>query len=356
MEQRRAAVRVYPLVGVAVAIVALWLFLHFFSAGTILLLGLLAAGTVAAALKPVAERIPGPPWVGALAAGAGFMLLSAGILVLLSWLLADAIKSQVAEWPQLRDQLNGILGRWSERFGLSEPVTVRTLAADITRFLAGGNVDQLLSQATTAVTSVGIGLAFAFIGSIYLLTERSERLLRPVERLVPARRQPALQRAVDALEPRLRWWFVGTIGSMILVGLASWAGYALVGLRFALPLALLAGALEIVPTIGPLLTFALAALVAATQGTTQLIGVVVVYAVVQLLESYLILPLVMERAVRIPPIVTLATVILWGNVFGPAGLLLALPLDLLAWTVLETFVAQQHEEAPEVSTRLRIAG
>jgi predicted PurR-regulated permease PerM len=354
---RKPVVRVHSLVTVAVAIVALWLFLHFFSAGKILLLGLLAAGTVAATLRPVAERIPGARWVGALVAGIGFTLLAAAVLVLLSWFLADAIRGQLADWPHLRDQLNGVLARWSERFGLGEPVTVRGLGADTMRFLAGGNIEQAVSQATTVATSVGIALAFAFIGSIYLLTERSDRLLRPVERLFPPARRPALARAVEALEPRLRWWFLGTIASMVLVGLASWAGYAVIGLRFALPLALVAGALEIVPTIGPLLTFAVALLVAATQGTTQLLGVVVVYSVVQVVESYLILPLVMERAVRIPPIVTLATVILWGNVFGPAGLLLALPLDLLVWTVLETFVAHRDDErAREVSTRLRVAG
>ncbi|MBI2206510.1 MAG: AI-2E family transporter [Candidatus Rokubacteria bacterium] len=339
------AVWVYPLVSVVVWLVALMLFLYFFAAGRILLLGLLAAGIVAATLKPIADRVPGPRWVGALLAGLGFIVLTVGLVALLSWRLTGAVEQQIAQWPELREQLNGLLARWSGRFGLEQPVTVQTLVQEISGFVSGTTLQQVGTRAAGIVSAVGLGLAFAFVGSIYLLAEPAERLLRPVERLLPARRHAALRGAVADLEPRLRWWFLGTLASMLIVGAASWIGYTIAGVRFALPLALLAAAFEIVPTIGPLIAFAVAALVAATQSATQVVAELVVYAIVQLLESYVILPLIMERAVRIPPIVTLATVILWGNVFGPAGLLLALPLDLLVWTVLDRFVAGTERAA-----------
>jgi hypothetical protein len=99
-----------------------------------------------------------------------------------------------------------------------------------------------------------------------LLAELADHLLRPLERIVPPHRHAALVGAIADLEPRLCWWCLGTLASMLIVGGASWIGYAVVGLHFALPLALLAAAFEAVPTIDPLFAFGLAALVAPPRG------------------------------------------------------------------------------------------
>jgi predicted PurR-regulated permease PerM len=133
---------------------------------------------------------------------------------------------------------------------------------------------------------------------------------------------------------------------MALIALASGLGFWLVGLEFALPLALFAGVAQSVPTFGPLLTLLLSLVVAATQGLPQVIGVVGVYIVVQSLESYVLTPLVMKRAVNVPPVVTLLTIILWGNVFGLAGLVLAIPIDLTIWAFLRNHIIEARDEGP----------
>ena len=73
-------------------------------------------------------------------------------------------------------------------------------------------------------------------------------------------------------------------------------------------------------------------LVAATQGSDTVLKVVLVWLVVQTLESYVVTPLVMKKAVAVPPLVTLFSVVFWGKLFGVAGLLLAIPLDLVIWS------------------------
>src|SRR5690606_18560946 len=84
-----------------------------------------------------------------------------------------------------------------------------------------------------------------------------------------------------------------------------------------------------------------ATMFALTQGTSTAIGVAVVYLVIQGIESYALVPIVMKRAVMIPPVVTLFTVVLWGKVFGAAGLFLAIPLDLLVWSFADRFLRQR---------------
>jgi predicted PurR-regulated permease PerM len=80
------------------------------------------------------------------------------------------------------------------------------------------------------------------------------------------------------------------------------------------------------------MVFLVALLVAATEGGAIVVKVLVVWAIVQTLESYVLQPVVMKRAVRIPPLVTLFSVVFWGKVFGLGGLLLAIPLDLVVWS------------------------
>lgn len=110
-------------------------------------------------------------------------------------------------------------------------------------------------------------------------------------------------------------------------------------------MAILAGISELVPTIGPLLAFAVALAVAATQGATRVLWLGGLHVFVHILESYILIPLVYKEAVRVPPIVTLFTVVLWGEIFGIGGLLLAIPINLFLWTMAEHFIAEDGTEA-----------
>jgi predicted PurR-regulated permease PerM len=123
---------------------------------------------------------------------------------------------------------------------------------------------------------------------------------------------------------------------MTVVFTASMIGYSVIGLKMAIPLALLAGIAEIVPTVGPAIACVIAALFAgATQSGTAAGLVLLVWGCIQALEAYVILPMIMKGAVNVHPAITLFTVVLWGKIFGVAGLMLAIPINLTIWTLLE---------------------
>lgn len=327
------SVRVHHFLSVFVWIIALGLALYFFTAAKMILLGVLAAGCVASALHPLMGYVPGPRWGRAAAVGLIPVLVLGGLVALTSWLLAGPLAEEVQQWPQIRQAINNLLATWSERLGLDRSLTVRSVLERAGEMLTGSGGRELFSTAASAVTGTLIALAFMVFGTIFLLGEPSGRLLNPLLTLLPPHRRPQLRGAVEDLVPRLRWWLIGTLISMAAVGVASGIGYAVVGLNLGLPLAVLAGVSEIVPTLGPAATFLIALLFAATQGSGVVLGVAIVYGIVQLLESYVLLPLVMKEAVKIPPVVTLFTVVLWGQVFGAAGLLLAIPINLVLWSL-----------------------
>jgi hypothetical protein len=125
--------------------------------------------------------------------------------------------------------------------------------------------------------------------------------------------------------------------------------YLVIGLPNALVLALLAGALEAVPMIGPLLGAIPAALVALSIGPDKLIWVIVATVVIQQLENSLLVPRVMKKAVGVNPFVTLLALFAFSSLFGIAGALMAIPLAAIIQLALNRFVFHPAALEPEVS-------
>lgn len=339
-------VRVHPLVRLFLAGAALVLFFHFFAAFKLILLSFLAAGCLAAALKPLLRYVPGPRWFPPMLVGLIPVVVASGIIGLLVGLLAGPIRTQLEDLPQYRDQANETLIAWSRKIGIEQGLTLEQLVDNIRDFVLGRGGEVVTTTANVA-SGVFLVVMLILFGSIYLLSDRKGRLLSGLLHALPPRDRPGLQSALTELEPRLRWWLFGTAVSMSVVGILSWAGYSLAGLRLAAPLALVAALAELVPTIGPVISFLVALLFASTQGTPQVVGVAAVYVVVQAVESYMLLPLIMKEAVDMPPIVTLFSVVWWGLVFGAPGLLLAVPINLVIWSLLQHLVIRPRGQMGE---------
>lgn len=317
--------------------------LQFFSAAKLILLGFLSAAAVASMLSPVVRWLPGPRGLRAGVVGLGFLLVVLGVVFLASWQLAAPLGAQLQNWPEVQKKLDVVLTDWSGRLGMTHTVTVSSIADQVSDLVTGHGATQLVSETANLSALLLVVAMFVFIGSIYMLAEPPGRLMMPILKMLPPRRVGAMKAVVSDLGPRLRWWLIGTLISMVAVGAASLLGYYIVGLQWAVPLAIFAGVTEIVPTVGPALTFILGVLLAATQGYPQVIGVLIVYAIVQTLESYVLIPLVMRSAVNIPPLVTLFTIVLWGKVLGVAGLLLAVPIDLVIWSLIDHFIIRPDD-------------
>jgi hypothetical protein len=125
--------------------------------------------------------------------------------------------------------------------------------------------------------------------------------------------------------------------------------YLLIGLPNALVLALVAGMLEAVPMIGPLLGAVPAAMVALSLGPDKLVWVIVATVIIQQLENSLLVPRVMSKAVGVNPFVTLLALFAFSSFFGIAGALMAIPMAAIIQLLLNHFVFQPTTIEPEVS-------
>ena len=342
LEKSRHAMR-STLVGLFVAFAALLLFIYFFKAFKYVILGILASACIASALKPLARHVPGQRWTGAVVAGMVPVALFAGVVGLVYWMVSTRLRDSVSSWPEIEQRMNDVLTSVSNQFGLADPITVDRIGSYVRESLSAMGDGQIAGNVTDALTGLLIAGTFIFFGTVYLMGEKPGRMWKPLLPLLPPSRRAEGARAFEDLEPRLRWWVIGTIFSMSIVAGVSWAGYAVIGLDMALALAIFGGVAQIVPTIGPAVAFIVAELFASTQGSYQMIGVAVVYLGIQLIESNFLLPVVMKQSLHIPPFVTLFTLIFWGLVFGLPGFLLAVPLDVTVWTFYEHLVLRPRK-------------
>lgn len=153
---------------------------------------------------------------------------------------------------------------------------------------------------------------------------------------------------IQMAERRMSSWFWGEMVLMSVVGLITYVGLSLLGVRYALPLAVLAGLLEVVPNIGPIFSAIPALIIGFTQSTFTGISAGALYLIVQQLENNLIVPVVMRRAVGINPIVTLMSLIIGGRVGGVLGVLLAIPAFLIGETILTEYLHKNHKHADKL--------
>jgi predicted PurR-regulated permease PerM len=125
-----------------------------------------------------------------------------------------------------------------------------------------------------------------------------------------------------------------TIG--VMVGLGLW----LLGVPFAFALALIAGLLEFIPYVGPILSAVPALLVALAETPELALYVLMLYIGVQSIEGYVLQPLIQERAVYLPPAVLLLAQLVLGILVGALGVMLATPMTAAVFVMIRMLYVQ----------------
>jgi len=121
---------------------------------------------------------------------------------------------------------------------------------------------------------------------------------------------------------------------MIIIGVLTYIGLTLLNIKYALALSLIAGLLEIVPVLGPVLSSIPAIIIGLSDSMFSGLAVIALYFVIQQAENQIIVPYVMKKAVGLNPIIILSALIIGGRVGGVLGILLAIPITLFVESVL----------------------
>jgi len=153
--------------------------------------------------------------------------------------------------------------------------------------------------------------------------------------LLPIDKRPRAREVLDEAGHSLRWWIVGQLFSMTVVGAATGIGLWFLGIPFFVTLGILAGVLTFIPNFGPILSAVPALLLALTLGPLNALYVVLLYIGVQAVESNLLTPLVQQRNVDLPPVLNVGVQVVMGVLFGILGLIVAAPLTVLGMVLVK---------------------
>lgn len=191
---------------------------------------------------------------------------------------------------------------------------------------------------TLAIFDNLLTIIFLLVLTFYLLLEH-DNLEHRLSTLFVGREE-RVKRLIVRIEEKLGGWLRGQLILSLIVGLFSYIGLTILNIPYALPLSLIAGVMEVVPVIGPIISAIPAVFIAATISPFLGLGVTALYFIIQQLENHLIVPQVMKRAVGLNPLVVILAIALGSRLLGFAGALLAVPLAV----VLQIIVTEVIEE------------
>lgn len=179
--------------------------------------------------------------------------------------------------------------------------------------------------------------------SFYLVLEDNgiEKFVRAA---APEDMQPQCIRIAKKIEKKLGQWFVGQITLGVIVGALSLIGLTVIGVPYALVLALVAGTLELIPYIGPMLSAIPAVLIATTVSPTVAALTFILYFAIQEFENYLIVPKVMEKSVGLHPVIIIIAAVIGGQLAGVAGMILAVPIATIISIILKDIEGAREKD------------
>lgn len=260
------------------------------------------------------------------------------ILTIGIWLLAPGVADQIDELQKKLPQSVRQLERHVESYewgrkALAQVPNANELVPDKADVLA--RVTGVFSTTFGAIANFFI---IIFIG-LYVAAEPrlySDGLIR----LVPLNRRQRAREVLDEVGSTLRWWLIGKVASMIVVGVSTVVGLWLLDIPLALTLGLLAALLTFIPNVGPILSVVPAMLLALMQSPMQALYVALLYLGIQTVESYFLTPLMQKRTVSLPPALTIFTQVLFGVMVGSLGFVLATPLTAAAIVMVKMLYIQ----------------
>ncbi len=227
------------------------------------------------------------------------------------------------------------------------PKIIESLNPNLKQYIDYQTATQYVPNVTNRVFDILSGLfsntlfvvSTLFFG-LYLLIEE-DLIKKFLTRYFEEHKTHHVVTIFEKAEKRMSSWFWGEIVLMTVVGTLTYIGLNIIGMKYALPLAVLAGLFEVIPNIGPVISAIPAILIGFTQSVFTGFSAAALYFIVQQLENNLIVPIVMRRAVGINPIITLVALLVGGKIGGVLGVLLAIPLLLFIETVIRELLPKK---------------
>lgn len=286
-----------------------------------ILFSLFIAYIVMSAAKQPVEALTKKGLSRGLAVFLVFLSVVIGFGFVFSWIIppfASEMALFVKHFPRIMDSVKSIL-----------PINIGS-------FPIAQYIPNITNNFIAVVGSVFSNAAF-FVSTVFFsvyLTVDSNIMTSIFSRFVDKQHLEKILKIETRIEKRLGQWLLGELLLMSIIGVTTYIGLLLLGVKYALPLGMIAGLLEAIPNVGP----TIAAIPALLVGFSQypLLGLFTVFLSfgIQQFENHIIVPIVMKRVVGLHPILTLLVLVVGSRYAGVLGMLFAIPLALVVETII----------------------
>lgn len=320
---------------IAIALVGLAVLIWSVAEVFVIAFGAIVLATVLRALVgPLARATGWSERVSLLAVVLGLIVAFSGLF----WLFGHQATQQFAEMRQQLPAATEKFQAWLAETRLGQMINdgLKQVAASDTPLTSAGTI--------VSATVGGIGnLLLIMFAAIYLAAD--PKLYRDgALRLLPPRRRPQVGSALDDAGRALHKWLVAQMIVMLAVGVLTGTGLALLGVPLWLSLGLIAGLLEFVPVVGPIVATIPGVLLAFSKGPETAFYVLLVYIAVQQIESNVLTPLVQRWAVKLPPVIALLSIVACGLLFGVLGVIFATPIAVVVLALVKRLYVEDTLE------------
>lgn len=276
-----------------------------------------------------------------------------GVLTGIILLTAPAIEAQVidliANFPAYLQQMGVGITTWLQNSFLG-PYYEEGYNWIVSNFndipgIIGGyvvNAFQGVRNLATTVTNVVVTIVtFPFI--LFFLLKDGSRFKKYSLNLLPPKFRKDADQILKNMDTQVGSYIQGQIIVATCIGLLLFIGYLIIGLDYAITLAIIAAVTSVIPYLGPMIAIIPAIIIALVESPFMLVKLAIVWAAVQFLEGNLISPNIMGRTMKIHPLTIIVVLLIAGNLFGIIGVILGIP----GYAILKVFVTYLYDKFRE---------
>jgi predicted PurR-regulated permease PerM len=253
------------------------------------------------------------------------VLFFAGVISLLAWQVSDMAEKAPEIEKNITEKVQQIKQQVSTSFGISEQKQQEIIQKQ--QQSSGGKTASMISGAFATFGSILTDFLLMLI-YIFLFMYFRSHLKKFVLRLVPGEDQAKTTKVIENSRKVAQKYITGLMLMIVGLWIMYSIGFAIAGVKNFFFFAVLCGLLEIVPFVGNLIGNGLTIIVALAQGGSMnvVIGILITYAIVQFIQSYILEPLVVGSEVNINPVFTIIGIIIGEFIWGIPGMILAVPV------------------------------
>jgi len=316
-------------VALFVAVLVVWFILRVVDVLLLLFLAILLAVYLSAVTDLMERRFGTKRWLGLTVTVIATLAGVTGIGVLLLPPVIEQTRALVGGLPQTLTNIQNVLARWASQYpvldqtDLANPSSgvVSGLVSDAVGFLSGSILGYVRGGGMLFIEGASV-----VVMALYLARQPAQYRDGLISLFAPRHRAIAM-RVFDDAAATLRAWVVGQLIAMAVLAALTAVGLWILGVPYWLAFGIFTGLVAIVPFFGTLVSTLLPALFVVASGDwVKVLLVILLGVLVHVFEANLVVPRIMQHKVELPPVLTIASVLVMGTLLGPIGLIVAVPV------------------------------